>query len=166
MGDEGKAISDALAFWKQFNLRQKSNEIDSQILKIYDKEQASTENRKNLAKVTKELGSLSEKAKLKAIRPVIRAYQMEIDQLTQRATFSENALIGIYKGLCDAPDPTAHLDAAVKNLGKLRKFEVRSTQNLSSSLGPISASNYNLSHRKRLQGFARSFIVMRKNSRA
>mmetsp|Transcript_5360 Transcript_5360/g.13065 ORF Transcript_5360/g.13065 Transcript_5360/m.13065 type:complete len:683 (-) Transcript_5360:227-2275(-) len=120
---EGKLLQEAATFWKDYNLRRKSNEIDSQVLKIYDKEQASSENRKKLAKITKELGTLKPAEKLKSIRGVIRAYQKEIDQLTKRATFSENAFIAVYKGLCDAPDPAKHLGSALLNLRKLRKYE-------------------------------------------
>eukprot|EP00466_Bigelowiella_natans_P004630 jgi/Bigna1/73975/fgenesh1_pg.27_\ len=124
---EGKSLNEAARFWKSFNLRRQSNEIDSQILKIYDKEQHSTESRKKLARITKELGSLKPADKLKAIKSVIRAYQKEIDQLTQRATFSENALIAIYKGLCDAPDPAKYLETAIGNAKKLKKFEKEMT---------------------------------------
>jgi len=121
--DAAKPLKDAAKAWKAFDLRKKSNEIDTQILKIYDKEQASTDNRKKLAKITRELGTLKDQEKLKAIKPVIRSYQKEIDYLTRRATFSENALISIYKGLCDVPDPCIHLENALTYLSKLSKFE-------------------------------------------
>lgn len=41
------------------------------------------------------------------------AYQSEIDALTKRAKFAENAFLNVYKVLSDAPDPYPLLEAAV-----------------------------------------------------
>jgi homeobox protein cut-like len=41
------------------------------------------------------------------------AYQTEIDNLTQRSKFSENAFLNVYKVIAEAPDPYPLLEAAV-----------------------------------------------------
>ena len=41
------------------------------------------------------------------------AYQTEIDNLTKRSKFAENAFLNVYKVLAEAPDPYPLLEAAV-----------------------------------------------------
>ena len=41
------------------------------------------------------------------------AYQTEIDNLTKRSKFAENAFLDVYKVLAEAPDPYPLLEATV-----------------------------------------------------
>jgi hypothetical protein len=50
---------------------------------------------------------------LEAFKPLLKAYQAEIDALTRRSKASESAFLGAYKLLAEAPDPYPLLDAAV-----------------------------------------------------
>lgn len=46
----------------------------------------------------------------------VSAYQTEIDNLTKRSKFAENAFLNVYKVLAEAPDPYPFLEAAVVRL--------------------------------------------------
>ena len=116
---EGRPLT-AGALATEFDLSNKRNEIDSQVLKIYDNEQRSKKARKALAGVTKELGAASGAEKIKRIRPVLRSYQREIDHLTKRARFAEDAFVAVYKSLYDAPDPAPLLVAAAGHADRVR----------------------------------------------
>lgn len=50
---------------------------------------------------------------LEAFKPLLKAYQGEIDALTRRSKASESAFLSAYKLLAEAPDPYPLLDAAV-----------------------------------------------------
>jgi homeobox protein cut-like len=41
----------------------------------------------------------------------LKAYQEEIDRLTKRCKFAENAYLSVYKVLAEAPDPVKGLTA-------------------------------------------------------
>lgn len=46
-------------------------------------------------------------------RPLVAAYQTEIDSLTKRSKTAENAFLSVYKVLAEAPDPYPLLEAAI-----------------------------------------------------
>ena len=50
--------------------------------------------------------------------PLLKLYQNEIDQLTRRSRFAENAFLSLYKSLYEAPDPAPSLNVAVDDLPK------------------------------------------------
>ncbi|POM65955.1 CASP-like protein [Phytophthora palmivora] len=71
---------------------------------------ASVRSRKKLAETTKQFRRLASDAdKAAGAGPLLKAYQEEIDHLTRRAKFSENAFFQLYKGLYAAPDPAPAL---------------------------------------------------------
>lgn len=49
--------------------------------------------------------------KIKAIPALLKGYQEEVDNLTKRAKFGENAFLNIYQKLYEAPDPVAALSS-------------------------------------------------------
>jgi hypothetical protein len=44
------------------------------------------------------------------------AYQSEIDAITKRTKLAENAFLGVYKTLAEAPDPAPVFEAAVVSM--------------------------------------------------
>lgn len=50
---------------------------------------------------------------LELLKPLLKAYQAEVDALTRRSKASESAFLNAYKLLAEAPDPYPLLDAAV-----------------------------------------------------
>lgn len=50
---------------------------------------------------------------------IIKQYQREIDNLTQRSKFSEKVLFDVYEKLSEAPDPQPLLQSSLEKLGKI-----------------------------------------------
>lgn len=46
-----------------------------------------------------------EDTQLHLINPMLKAYQEEVDNVTRRAKFAENAFLYIYQKLYESPDP-------------------------------------------------------------
>jgi hypothetical protein len=55
---------------------------------------------------------LPDDEKLKGFGALLKLYQEEIDTLTKRSKFSDNAFLGVYRFLAEAPDPVLGLEAA------------------------------------------------------
>jgi len=49
--------------------------------------------------------------KAKAFPALLKGYQEEVDNLTKRAKFGENAFLNIYQKLYEAPDPVPALSS-------------------------------------------------------
>ncbi|KAF8348313.1 CASP C terminal-domain-containing protein [Amanita rubescens] len=106
-------FSGALATWKDINLSDFQKTLDSQSIEIVDNQKESVLSRKTLLEQTKEFKKISDAEKLVAFKGLLKAYQIEIDNLTKRSKASENAFLNAYKILAEAPDPYPLLEAAV-----------------------------------------------------
>lgn len=99
-----------LQFWKAFDLDSKRVALDSQGSAMKTEKEASVRSRKKLAETTKNFRRLADSEKIAAVGSLLRAYQEEVDNLTRRAKFSENAFFMLYKELYAAPDPVTSLE--------------------------------------------------------
>ncbi|KAI1794075.1 CASP C terminal-domain-containing protein [Ganoderma leucocontextum] len=106
-------FSGALATWKDINLSERQKTLDAQGIEIVENQKESMVGRKGLADRTKEFKKIPDGEKLPAIKGLLKAYQTEIDNLTKRNKTAENAFLGVYKVLAEAPDPYPLLEAAV-----------------------------------------------------
>jgi homeobox protein cut-like len=105
-----QSLLPVLQFWKAFDLDSKRVLLDSQGSTMKSEKDASVRSRKKLAETTKRFRRLASDAdKAAGAGPLLKAYQEEIDHLTRRAKFSENAFFQLYKGLYAAPDPAPAL---------------------------------------------------------
>ncbi|RLN90409.1 hypothetical protein BBJ28_00007712 [Nothophytophthora sp. Chile5] len=108
-----QSVLPVLQFWKAFDLDSKRVLLDSQGSTMKSEKDASVRSRKKLAETTKHFRRLASDAdKAAGAGPLLKAYQEEIDHLTRRAKFSENAFFQLYKGLYAAPDPAPALTVA------------------------------------------------------
>lgn len=57
--------------------------------------------------------SLSDLEKINKMGLLLKQYQEEIDRLTLRSKFSENAFLAVYKLLSNAPDPVHNLSSLI-----------------------------------------------------
>lgn len=110
-----------LQFWKAFDLDSKRVMLDTQGGTMKTEKENSLKSRKKLAETTKSFRKLSDADKANGMGPLLRAYQEEIDSLTRRAKYSENAFFMLYKGLYTAPDPVPSLEMA--NDSKVAELE-------------------------------------------
>lgn len=115
----------ALEYWKSFNLNERRAQLDKQGLAIADRQEASTASRKQLSTNTKNFRrSIADGAPIsgKDVGNILRAYQTEIDSLTNRAKAAETSFISLYKALYDAPDPADVLSNTVRDNHMLQQL--------------------------------------------
>ncbi|KZT52259.1 hypothetical protein CALCODRAFT_94114 [Calocera cornea HHB12733] len=105
-------FSQALATWKEINLTELQKTLDSQGLEIVENQKESVVGRKSLADKTKEFRRIPDEEKLSEVKTLLKAYQIEIDNLTRRSKLAENSFLNVYKLLAEAPDPYPLLDVA------------------------------------------------------
>ncbi|KAI0318257.1 CASP C terminal-domain-containing protein, partial [Amylostereum chailletii] len=111
--------------------------------------------RKALADRTKDFKRISEEEKLNAFKGLLKAYQTEIDSLTKRCKFAENAFLDVYKVLAEAPDPYPLLEAAIDHTVKAAE-----TREMEDELQRTRKENTEL--QKRVDGFASVEALKRK----
>ncbi|PKA52364.1 Protein CASP [Apostasia shenzhenica] len=108
--DRGKAgnsspIAVVCTFWRDFDLEKERSTLDEQGLKIAENQEISQKNRRKLAENTRDFKKASSEEKLNLFNSLLKGYQEEVDNLTKRAKFGENAFLNIYQKLYEAPDP-------------------------------------------------------------
>lgn len=99
------AIPSVTNFWKEFDLEKERRLLDEQGLKIGENQENSQKNRRKLAETTRDFKKAPSQEKSNLFNSLLRAYQEEVDNLTKRAKFGENAFLNIYQKLYEAPDP-------------------------------------------------------------
>ncbi|KAJ1293929.1 hypothetical protein BS78_01G107400 [Paspalum vaginatum] len=121
------AISSPLAvvcgFWKDFDLEKERSGLDEQGLKIAENQETSQKNRRKLAENTRDFKKASSDEKLSLFNSLLRSYQEEVDNLTKRAKFGENAFLNIYQKLYEAPDPYPALASMADQDQKLSELD-------------------------------------------
>ncbi|KZV74457.1 hypothetical protein PENSPDRAFT_206234 [Peniophora sp. CONT] len=113
MASAGDNFSAALSAWKAINLLELQKTLDTQGVELVENQKESFVGRKALADRTKDFKKIPEEEKLNAFKGLLKAYQTEIDSLTKRSKFAENAFLDVYKVLAEAPDPYPLLEATV-----------------------------------------------------
>ncbi|XP_022856270.1 protein CASP-like [Olea europaea var. sylvestris] len=92
-------------FWKEFDLEKERSVLDEQGLRIAENQENSQKNRRKLAESTRDFKKAANEEKLSLFNSLLKGYQEEVDNLTKRAKFGENAFLNIYQKLYEAPDP-------------------------------------------------------------
>lgn len=92
-------------FWREFDLEQERSILDEQGLRIAENQENSQKNRRKLAESTRDFKKAPAEEKPNLFTSLLRGYQEEVDNLTKRAKFGENAFLNIYQKLYEAPDP-------------------------------------------------------------
>ncbi|RDX55044.1 hypothetical protein OH76DRAFT_1397388 [Lentinus brumalis] len=108
-------FSGALATWKDVNFSELQVLLEKQSSEVLENQKESLVGRKALAERTKEVKRIpdTDKSKLPGYKDLVKAYQTEIDNLTKRCKFGENALCHVFRVLAEVPDPYPLLEAAV-----------------------------------------------------
>ncbi|KAK7314520.1 hypothetical protein VNO77_33046 [Canavalia gladiata] len=116
-------ISVVSAFWKDFELEKEKSILDEQGLRIAENQENSQKNRRKLAENTRDFKKASPDEKLSLFNTLLKGYQEEVDNLTKRAKFGENAFLNIYQKLYEAPDPYPSLASIAEQDLKLSELE-------------------------------------------
>ncbi|KAF7813797.1 protein CASP [Senna tora] len=106
-----------------FDLEKEKSVLDEQGLRIAEHQENSLKNRRKLAESTRDFKKASPEEKLSLFNTLLKGYQEEIDNLTKRAKFGENAFLNIYQKLYEAPDPYPALEAIAEQQLKLSELE-------------------------------------------
>ncbi|THG03063.1 hypothetical protein TEA_010737 [Camellia sinensis var. sinensis] len=110
-------------FWKDFNLEKEKGVLDEQGLRIAENQENSQKNRRKLAESTRDFKKASAEEKLSLFNSLLKGYQEEVDNLTKRAKYGENAFLNIYQKLYEAPDPYPVLSSIAEKDLKLSELE-------------------------------------------
>ncbi|GLT44164.1 hypothetical protein SLA2020_180780 [Shorea laevis] len=110
-------------FWKEFDLEKEKSVLDEQGLRIAENQENSQKNRRKLAESTRDFKKASPEEKLSLFNSLLKGYQEEVDNLTKRAKFGENAFLNIYQKLYEAPDPYPALASIADQDLKLSELE-------------------------------------------
>ncbi|KAI4350893.1 hypothetical protein L6164_005298 [Bauhinia variegata] len=116
-------ISVVSGFWKDFDLEKEKSLLDEQGLRIAENQENSQKNRRKLAESTRDFKKASSEEKLSLFNTLLKGYQEEVDNLTKRAKFGENAFLNIYQKLYEAPDPYPALASIAEQDLKLSELE-------------------------------------------
>ncbi|WVZ60239.1 hypothetical protein U9M48_010289 [Paspalum notatum var. saurae] len=106
-----------------FDLEKERSGLDEQGLKIAENQETSQKNRRKLAENTRDFKKASSDDKLSLFNSLLKSYQEEVDNLTKRAKFGENAFLNIYQKLYEAPDPYPALASMADQDQKLSELE-------------------------------------------
>ncbi|GAB2270239.1 hypothetical protein Dimus_005143 [Dionaea muscipula] len=116
-------ISVLCNFWKEFDLEKEKSLLDEQGLRIAENQENSQKNRRKLAESTRDFKKASSEEKLSSFSTLLKGYQEEVDNLTKRAKFGENAFLNIYQKLYEAPDPYPALASIADQTMKVSELE-------------------------------------------
>ncbi|KAL3835136.1 hypothetical protein ACJIZ3_009872 [Penstemon smallii] len=116
-------VSAVATFWKDFDLEKERTNLDEQGLRIAENQENSQKNRRKLAESTRDFKKASNEEKLGLFNSLLKGYQEEVDKLTKRAKFGENAFLNIYQKLYEAPDPYPVLTSVAEKDVKLSELE-------------------------------------------
>lgn len=109
-------FTSALAAWRNVNLPGLQSHLDSVVGPLTDLQTQSLQSRKQLADKTREFKKLSDEAKLEGYKPLLKAYQAEIDGLTRRAREAEGSIRRVDERLRGVADPYAILNVVIVSL--------------------------------------------------
>ncbi|KAF2298763.1 hypothetical protein GH714_026805 [Hevea brasiliensis] len=114
---------DGMPSGSEFDLEKEKSLLDEQGLKIAENQENSLKNRRKLAESTRDFKKASPEEKLGLFNSLLKGYQEEVDNLTKRAKFGENAFLNIYQKLYEAPDPYPALASIAEQDLKLSELE-------------------------------------------
>ncbi|KAJ7969655.1 Protein CASP [Quillaja saponaria] len=110
--------------------RDKSNSSPNSVIsgfwkgrRITENQENSQKNRRKLAESTRDFKKVPPEEKLSLFNSLLKGYQEEVDNITKRAKFGENAFLNIYQKLCEAPDPYPALASIAEQDDKLSELE-------------------------------------------
>lgn len=119
----------AIEAWSEIGLASLQKQLDDEGSKIIEQQAESVKGRKELAATTKTFRKLDDEEKLGQIKGLLKLYQTEIDNLTNRSKFAETCFMKLYKSLAEAPDPTPLLEASVESVASASELARLSAEN-------------------------------------
>jgi len=104
------ALANVTNSWKEFNLIVFQTELDQVATDLAERQESSEQSRKKLIEQNKEFKKNSTAETKKQVAPLLKSFQNEIDDLTNRSKSAESAFLDVYKRIVEAPDPVPSLE--------------------------------------------------------
>ncbi|KAL4425119.1 hypothetical protein ABPG77_008224 [Micractinium sp. CCAP 211/92] len=115
-------------FWKDFDLEGLRTKLDEQGLAVATAQEASVRSRKALAERTKDFRRHAAQEVSREVAPLLKAYQEEVDKLTQRSKAAEAAFLELYQKLYEAPDPVPALASGLELASRTAQLEAEAAK--------------------------------------
>ncbi|PWN43345.1 hypothetical protein IE81DRAFT_87548 [Ceraceosorus guamensis] len=132
-------FSSVLSAWRDISLPSLTSHLAELSPSLVSTQTEALISRKKLAEQTREFRKLEDEAKIEAFKPLLKAYQAEIDALTNRARKAENAFLSVADRLKGAPDPHPWLELILEQTASLQDL-----QTLKSQVETLTAENEQL----------------------
>lgn len=113
---EANPFERAIKAWGEIGLDKLQKSLDDEGIQIVDNQKTSVIGRKELASRTKTFKKLPDDEKLAEIKSLLKLYQTEVDNLTNRSKYAEGCFLNLYKLLAEAPDPKPLLEASIDSV--------------------------------------------------
>ncbi|KAJ2786656.1 hypothetical protein GGI15_001330 [Coemansia interrupta] len=110
---DDEMVAGALECWRGVNLGALVQTLDAAGAELVENQKTSLQERRKLAEKTKAFRAVADEHKAAEFRPLLRAYQNEIDALTRRMKHAENSFLRVFQALGSAPDPAVFLASLV-----------------------------------------------------
>eukprot|EP00158_Paraphelidium_tribonemae_P008136 Partr_v1_DN28485_c0_g1_i5_m41366 putative Cut-like homeobox len=99
-------IAKAVEYWRKFDSVELHRQLDTQAMQVLSNQRSTIDNRRKLADDTKQFKRLAEDSeKLQQVPRLLRSYQVEIDDLSQRLKSTETWFLGLVSQVTDLVDP-------------------------------------------------------------
>lgn len=106
-------VTSALAAWRDVDLPGLQRHLEDVVGPLTDLQTSSLQSRKQLADKTREFKKLPDDAKIQGYKPLLKAYQSEIDELTKRAREAEGGVRQVDERLRGVVDPYSILNRVI-----------------------------------------------------
>lgn len=129
-------VQAVIAAWKNFGLVEVQRSLDENASELAARQDESEESRKKLVELSREFKKNTPEDVRKQVAPLLKSFQLEIDNLNKRSKFVETAFLNVYKKVIDITDPLPTLEYCAgleKKVGRLADLEIES-KNLKETL--------------------------------
>lgn len=129
-------VQAVIAAWKSFGLAEVQRSLDENASELAARQDESEESRKKLVELSREFKKNTPEDIRKQVAPLLKSFQMEIDNLNKRSKFVEASFLNVYKKVIDISDPLPTLEYCAgleKKVGRLADLEIEN-KNLKETL--------------------------------
>lgn len=116
-------FSTSLSSWREIRLPELQQNLEALRPTLVDGQKEALISRKKLAEQTREFKKQNPEAQPELVKPLLKAYQSEIDNLTRRAKTAENAVLGVRDRLQNASDPYPLLEVVLEQMAVVGDLE-------------------------------------------
>lgn len=103
--------------WIKFDMKALQRDLDTKVIEIAQQQEEGDQSRKRLIELSKEFKKSASEEIRKAVAPILKSFQLEIDNLSKRNKTLEQLFLNLYKQLIELPDP----QGLFENISQLQK---------------------------------------------